>query len=147
MVVAAATAPAAAAGFGPFDAPAEPSRPPADAPPAEPPLLTGDPASVLLGAVIRFHRQVISPLDGPRCGMKPVCSLFGRRAVRRHGPLQGALMIVDRLYLRENRSVPRFYGSMLEPGGRLVYLDPVAANDLFAPLTGGAAVVPEGLEP
>jgi hypothetical protein len=51
--------------------------------------------------LIRFHQQVLSPIDGPRSHFYPCSSQYARIAIREHGQLQGWLLAFDRL-LREN---------------------------------------------
>ncbi len=51
--------------------------------------------------VIRFHQDVISPVDGPRSHFRPSSSQYMLQAVQKHGFFQGFLMGCDRL-LREN---------------------------------------------
>ncbi len=47
--------------------------------------------------LIRFFQVAISPQDGPSCGFNPVCSLYGRRAVERHGAIMGLFLAFDRV--------------------------------------------------
>ena len=47
--------------------------------------------------LIRFYQIFISPQDGPNCRHRPVCSAYGRDAVKTHGVLPGAVMAGDRL--------------------------------------------------
>lgn len=47
--------------------------------------------------LIRFFQVAISPQDGPSCGFTPVCSLYGRRAVERHGAVMGLFLAFDRV--------------------------------------------------
>jgi putative component of membrane protein insertase Oxa1/YidC/SpoIIIJ protein YidD len=51
--------------------------------------------------VIRFHQEIISPVDGPRSHFRPSSSQYMLQAVQKHGSLQGFIMGCDRL-LREN---------------------------------------------
>ncbi len=51
--------------------------------------------------VIRFHQNVISPVDGPRSHFRPSSSQYMLQAVQKHGFLPGVFMGFDRL-LREN---------------------------------------------
>ena len=52
-------------------------------------------------SVIRFHQEVISPVDGPRSHFRPTSSRYMQLAMQRYGFLKGFLMGCDRL-LREN---------------------------------------------
>lgn len=51
--------------------------------------------------VIRFHQEIISPVDGPRSHFRPSSSQYMLQAVQKHGFFQGFVMGCDRL-LREN---------------------------------------------
>lgn len=52
-------------------------------------------AEKLLAALVilpvRFYRYFISPLLGPHCRFQPTCSEYFITAVRKYGPLSGAL--------------------------------------------------------
>ncbi len=52
-------------------------------------------------AVIRFHQDVISPVDGPRSHFRPTSSRYMQLAMHRYGFFKGYVMGCDRL-LREN---------------------------------------------
>ena len=58
-------------------------------------------ATKIAGAVIRFHQEVISPVDGPRSHYRPTSSRYMQLAMQRYGFLKGYLMGCDRL-LRED---------------------------------------------
>lgn len=47
--------------------------------------------------LVRFFQIVISPQDGPNCRHTPVCSVYARIAVEKHGAFKGALLAGDRL--------------------------------------------------
>jgi uncharacterized protein len=51
------------------------------------------------GAVllIRVFQIWISPLDGPSCRFRPVCSAYGRDAVRKYGAFLGGVLAGDRI--------------------------------------------------
>ncbi len=51
--------------------------------------------------IIRFHQEVISPIDGPRSHFKPSSSEYMAEAIRKYGFIKGYIMGSDRL-LREN---------------------------------------------
>ncbi len=57
-----------------------------------------------LGLAFALYRDVLTKIDGPRCGHAPVCSIYGRDAVRRHG-LVGLGLGVERLW-RDQQSSP-----------------------------------------
>lgn len=51
------------------------------------------------GAVllIRVFQIWISPLDGPSCRYRPVCSAYGKLAVQKYGALLGGILAGDRI--------------------------------------------------
>lgn len=51
--------------------------------------------------LIRFHKEVISPADGPRSHFKPNSSQYTLDAIRKYGFLKGYILGCDRL-MREN---------------------------------------------
>jgi putative component of membrane protein insertase Oxa1/YidC/SpoIIIJ protein YidD len=52
-------------------------------------------------SVIRFHQEIISPIDGPRSHYRPSSSRYMQLAMSRYGFVKGYVMGCDRL-LREN---------------------------------------------
>lgn len=58
-------------------------------------------ATRVADAVIRFHQEVISPVDGPRSHFRPSSSQYMYQAMHNYGFLKGFIMGCDRL-LREN---------------------------------------------
>ncbi len=76
-----------------------------------------------LGAVlVRFHQNVISPVDGPRSHYTPSSSQYTYEAMCRYGFFKGVMMGCDRL-LRENNE-PGYY-PIVEVDGRPLKYDPV----------------------
>jgi len=71
--------------------------------------------------IIKFHQQVISPVDGPRSHYRPTSSRYMQLAMQRHGFIKGFVMGCDRL-LRENKD-PWVYRS-IEIDGQLFKYDP-----------------------
>ena len=59
-------------------------------------------------ALFGTYRVVLSSQDLPVCGFTPSCSRFSERAIDRCGPLQGALLSLDRL-LRDHPLALPFY--------------------------------------
>ena len=51
--------------------------------------------------LVKFHANVISPVDGPRSHFRPTSSRYMLLAMKRHGFIKGYIMGCDRL-LREN---------------------------------------------
>jgi putative membrane protein insertion efficiency factor len=86
--------------------------------------------------ILRFYQATISRADGNRCPMYPSCSHYAARALKKHGPVMGWIMICDRL-LRCGRSDTRL-SPQVRLHGRTLTFDPVEANDFwwFFPLPG-----------
>jgi putative component of membrane protein insertase Oxa1/YidC/SpoIIIJ protein YidD len=59
-------------------------------------------------ALFGSYRVVLSSQDLPVCGFAPSCARFSQRAIDRCGPLQGALLSLDRL-LRDHPLALPFY--------------------------------------
>jgi putative component of membrane protein insertase Oxa1/YidC/SpoIIIJ protein YidD len=72
--------------------------------------------------VIRFHQQVISPVDGPRSHFFPSSSQYMLLAMQKHGFIEGYLMGCDRL-LRENDDAWVYRTILI--GDKLYKYDPV----------------------
>ena len=60
-------------------------------------------AKVVFDFLVRVFQKVFSPQDGPTCPFRPVCSLYARRAIAKHGFIKGTILTADRL-LRCNPS-------------------------------------------
>lgn len=73
-------------------------------------------------AVILFHQNVISPVDGPRSHFRPTSSRYMLLAMRKHGFFKGYIMGCDRL-LRENDD-PWLYRT-IEINDQLYKHDPI----------------------
>ncbi|MEC8307002.1 MAG: membrane protein insertion efficiency factor YidD [Chlamydiota bacterium] len=71
---------------------------------------------------IAFHREVISPVDGPRSHFRPTSSRYALLSMQRHGVAKGFFLGCDRL-IREN-SEPWCY-RMILIDGMLYQWDPV----------------------
>lgn len=72
--------------------------------------------------VIRFHQNVLSPVDGPRSHFRPSSSQYMLLAMRKHGFIQGFFLGCDRL-LRENSDA--WVYRTIEEGGTVYKYDPV----------------------
>lgn len=83
---------------------------------------------VVADAIIDFHQNVISPVDGPRSHFRPSSSQYMRQAIHRYGFLKGFLMGCDRL-LRENSE--EWVYRTVEYEGKLYKYDP-ALNDKYS---------------
>lgn len=80
-------------------------------------------------ASIRFFQNVISPVDGDRCNMRPSCSQYAIDAVSGHGLLMGWIMSCDRL-IRCGRDETGL--SPMEIKGDETYcMDPLKNNDFW----------------
>lgn len=82
-------------------------------------------ATRMADAVIRFHQQVLSPVDGPRSHFRPTSSQYMHLAMHRYGFLKGFLMGCDRL-LRENND--EWVYRTVEIDGQLYKYDPAKIN-------------------
>ncbi len=80
------------------------------------------------GFGIAFYQRVLGHLDGRACPSWPVCSLYARQAVARHGLLLGSWLALDRL-IHENDDLRRGPW-MRDADGRRLY-DPLARNDFW----------------
>lgn len=77
--------------------------------------------SLLMLGGIRFYQIFISSQDMPVCNFIPSCSNFAFQAIRRFGPIKGALLTSDRL--QRCHSLAHLYAGTIykvdETGGRL----------------------------
>jgi uncharacterized protein len=78
-------------------------------------------AIAVANAIIRFHQEVISPVDGPRSHYRPSSSRYMQLAMQRYGFLQGFIMGCDRL-LRENDE--QWVYRVIEIDGQIFKYDP-----------------------
>lgn len=76
-------------------------------------------------AVIRFHQEVISPVDGPRSHYRPSSSQYMSQAMHNYGFLKGFLMGCDRL-LRENDE--EWVYRTIQYEGKIYKYDPAQLN-------------------
>lgn len=79
-------------------------------------------------AVIRFHQDIISPVDGPRSHFRPTSSRYMQLAMQRYGFLKGFLMGCDRL-LRENDD--EWVYRTIEVDGRIFKYDPAKIDKYY----------------
>ncbi len=75
--------------------------------------------------MFKFYRDVLSPLDGPKCPYYPTCSQFGVEAVRKYGVFWGLLMLFNR-QMREypNLLKDRWYPLVIKHGVLRAYDPP-----------------------
>lgn len=71
--------------------------------------------------IIRFHQDVLSPVDGPRSHFRPTSSRYMQLAMQRYGFIKGYLMGCDRL-LRENDE--KWVYRNIEIDGQIYKFDP-----------------------
>lgn len=53
--------------------------------------------SLIVLALLRFYKSIISPLLPPACRFEPTCSVYTAEAVDRHGVIKGLTMGAIRL--------------------------------------------------
>lgn len=82
-------------------------------------------ATHVADAVIRFHQEVISPVDGPRSHYRPSSSQYMHQAMHNYGFLKGFIMGCDRL-LRENDE--EWVYRTINIDGKLFKYDPAKTN-------------------
>jgi len=75
-----------------------------------------------------FYQSFVGNLDGRSCPSYPVCSLYARRAVAKHGLLLGSWFILDRL-IHEADDVRLGPGIVID-GEKKLY-DPLERNDFW----------------
>ena len=78
-------------------------------------------AITVADAIIRFHQDVLSPVDGPRSHYRPTSSRYMQLAMQRYGFVKVYLMGCDRL-LRENDE--EWVYRKVEIDGKLFKYDP-----------------------
>jgi len=71
--------------------------------------------------IINFHRNVLSPVDGPRSHFRPSSSKYMFQAIKTYGVIKGVIMGCDRL-LRENRE--EWVYQVVNDQGKLYKWDP-----------------------
>lgn len=71
--------------------------------------------------IIRFHQEVLSPVDGPRSHFRPSSSSYMMLSMQKHGFIEGFLMGCDRL-MRENSD--DWVYRKIEENGKLIKYDP-----------------------
>jgi putative component of membrane protein insertase Oxa1/YidC/SpoIIIJ protein YidD len=86
------------------------------------------PAMTPQGVTIHFYQHVLGQLDGRSCPSYPVCSVYARQAIGRHGLLFGSWLALDRL-IHENDDLQHGPWRMFEGEKRLY--DPLSRNDFW----------------
>ena len=82
-------------------------------------------AIAIADAIIRFHQDILSPVDGPRSHYRPTSSRYMQLAIHRYGLIKGYLMGCDRL-LREDDE--EWVYRKVEIDGRIFKYDPAKTN-------------------
>jgi len=82
-------------------------------------------AARVADTIIRFHQEVISPVDGPRSKFRPTSSRYMQLAIERYGFLKGVVMGFERV-LRENEG-EWVYRTVLSDG-KIYKYDPAKIN-------------------
>lgn len=55
------------------------------------------PAALALNSLLGLYRGFISPIDASNCPSYPSCSAYSLAAIKKHGPLKGAVLTASRL--------------------------------------------------
>ena len=93
--------------------------------PSEAPLQASHPHSLAVRTaehIIRFHQNVLSPVDGPRSHFRPSSSSYMMQSMQKHGFIEGFFMGCDRL-MRENSD--DWVYRKIEEDGKLMKYDPI----------------------
>ncbi|MCB9762253.1 MAG: membrane protein insertion efficiency factor YidD [Alphaproteobacteria bacterium] len=80
-----------------------------------------------LTLAIRGWQLLASPANGSSCAFYPTCSGYGLQAVKRNGPVLGAIMAAERI----NRNHDGWRYTPCEVNGRTYLYDPVSDNDFW----------------
>jgi hypothetical protein len=83
---------------------------------------------VALEWVLRAYRATVSRVDGDRCPSHPTCSQYALEAVRRHGPLLGAVLTAGRLQAEADEAA---FAPRISVGGRWKVYSPVEDDLAF----------------
>ena len=54
--------------------------------------------TALLCLPVYFYRYCISPLTPPSCRFTPTCSQYALEALKKHGPVKGLALAVNRIF-------------------------------------------------
>lgn len=84
----------------------------------------------IANAVIWFHQNIISPIDGPRSAYRPSSSQYMKQAMSRYGFFRGFVMGCDRL-LRENDE--EWVYRTIEENGKTYKYDPAFEDKYSSP--------------
>lgn len=82
--------------------------------------------NTVLQTAVHLFQKYISPVDGQRCAMYPTCSAYALQALRKHGPVMGVFLTVDRLY---HEGDPIEQQHPINKWGYIRFYDPLENND------------------
>ncbi len=88
----------------------------------------GLPAEIPAAFPMRFYQHVMGRVDGKSCPSYPVCSLYARQAVARHGLLVGSWLALDRL-IHEGGDLK--HAIWVRVDGQVRSYDPLSRNDFW----------------
>ncbi len=88
-----------------------------------PPVAPASTGSLTERAIRFYQDHMRRPRVEGGCVFKPSCSNYTMQALRRHGPLVGLVLALDRMVVRENRH-PGPY-PLVKVGDRILFYDPV----------------------
>lgn len=102
---------------------------------------TTNPVKRGMGSMLRFHRNVLSPVDGPKCPYYPTCSQYSREAIELYGPMWGMILTADR-FMRETHDTLESGTYPLVFVGQWRPFDPPEHNWLWGEHFGGHHLKP-----
>lgn len=47
--------------------------------------------------LLKIWSNYISPVDGPRCSLRPTCAQYAKEAINKYGPVKGSILASERL--------------------------------------------------
>jgi len=77
---------------------------------------------------MRFFQNIVGTLDGRACADYPVCSLYARQALHKHGLIIGSWLAMDRI-IHEVGDLQR--GPFINYQGEQRVYDPLERNDFW----------------
>ncbi|MDQ6968859.1 MAG: membrane protein insertion efficiency factor YidD [Mariprofundaceae bacterium] len=86
------------------------------------------PVSSPQSLAIHFYQHVLGKVDGRSCPSYPVCSVYARQAIQKHGWLVGSWLAMDRL-IHESDDLKTDHWVIFEGEQRLY--DPLNRNDFW----------------
>ncbi|MDX8412926.1 MAG: membrane protein insertion efficiency factor YidD [Mariprofundales bacterium] len=77
---------------------------------------------------MRFFQNIVGTLDGRACADYPVCSLYARQALHKHGLVLGSWLAMDRI-IHEVGDLQQ--GPFINYQGEQRVYDPLSRNDFW----------------